>query len=184
MTKLISVICLVLCLVYSPTATTTHLEKNDLVSRNKEMLSKMIKKIQPNLSVQKTNKLAAKIYDNSIEFGVDPKIVIAILATESNFRNNVVSHTGDISMAQINEKIWNHEFTRMGQAKLDAHLMKHNENYVIYKMTKILSILKSRYQKKDPHWYASYHSQTKEFKDIYVQKLKRHFKQMHLVAME
>lgn len=184
MAKLFSVICFMFCLIYSPTATTTHLEKADLVSRNIVMLSKMIKTIQPNLTLKKSDTLAEKIYANAVDFEVDPKIIIAILATESNFRNNVTSNTGDISMAQINERIWNKEFARIGADEIDGHLMKHNESYVIYKMTKILSILKERYQKRDANWYASYHSQTKKLKNIYTSKLNIHFKKMNKIAME
>lgn len=170
-------------IIYIPKATTTDITKTEVIAQNELLVSNMIRKVQPNISVAKANHLAKTIYRNSVEFKLDPKILIAIIATESNFRNEVISSTGDFSMAQINFKIWNKEFERLGMPKLDMKLLRNNEHYGIYKLARILSILKMRYQKADQHWYASYHSQTPNLKGIYKSKLNLHLNSMRTVQL-
>lgn len=170
-------------LVYIPKATTTDISKGEVTVQNEQLISSMIKKVQPNMTSVKSAHLAKIIYRNSVEFKLDPKILIAIIATESNFRNGMVSSTGDFSMAQINFNIWNKEFQRLGMPKLDMKLLRHNEHYGIYKLARILSILKTRYQKADKHWYASYHSQTPSLKGIYKSKLNSHLDNMRTVSL-
>lgn len=170
-------------LCYIPKATTTDITKTEVTVQNEQLISNMIRKVQPNISAVKAGHLAKIVYRNSVEFKLDPKILIAIIATESNFRNEMISSTGDFSMAQINFKIWNKEFQRLGLPRLDMKLLKHNEHYGIYKLAKILSILKTRYQKADQHWYASYHSQTPNLKGIYRNKLNFHLNSMKTVSL-
>lgn len=174
---------IIFSIFYAPKATTTHFTKNEVITKNHALLSKMIREIQPNLSEKKAYTLAKKIYTHSSNFNLDPKILIAILYIESNFRNNVTSKTGDYSMAQINVDIWNREFTRLGMSKLDKHLLKYNENYVIYKMAKILSILDQRKLKHDKNWYANYHSMTPKLKNIYAKKINSKINKIRLVTL-
>ncbi len=153
--------------LFSTAAISKSYTRKQIYDHHTKVISKMIKAVQPQMSLNKRNQIALKLYKASRKFSVDPKIMIAIISTESSFRNNVVSSTGDISLAQINTVVWDKEFTRLGLGKIDIKLLKKDEAYALNKMGKILSILKERHAKKDKQWYARYHSKTKVHKDRY-----------------
>ena len=149
--------------------------KDEIYRYNTLVISKMIEVVQPNINKEKRSKIALALYQASTKYSVDPKIMVAIIATESNFNNAAVSISGDISLAQINTKVWDAEFNRLGFSKLDKKLLKKDEAYALNKMAKILSILKNRHSK-DAKWYAVYHSKTKKFKNVYDVKVQKQLK--------
>lgn len=134
-------------------------------------ISKMIKAIKPQINEYKSLKIAHTLYNTSKKYNVDPKIMIAIIDTESDFDNTKISTTGDLSMAQINTDIWNKELKRMKLPEIDSKKLKTDEHYALNQMAMILSILKTRHSQKDGIWYARYHSHTKKFKKVYFAKV-------------
>ena len=165
--------------LFSTSAMPKNIYRKNVPKNNIAMISKMIKAVQPNLKEAKRNQIAKGIFVASKKYSVDPKIMIAIIATESNFNNAAVSVSGDISLAQINTKVWDVEFNRLGVEKMDKKMLKKDEAYALNKMGKILSILKARHAKKDAKWYAIYHSKTKKFKNLYDGKVQN---QLRMIA--
>ena len=115
-------------------------------------------------------KLAQSIYQSSQAHQIDYKIMTAIMMVESGFSQSVISATGDISIVQINYKIWAKESKRL-KMELSESRLKQDPDYAIMKLGEILKYLKHHYSKHDPHWYGRYHSRTLEFKRNYVIKL-------------
>ncbi len=164
----------ILCLsLYSNAAMPKSQSAKDSARTNVNSIAKMIKVVQPDLDKVNRNRIAYSLYMTTKKYNVDPKIMIAIIGTESDFRNNKVSTTGDLSMAQINTTVWNKEFERMGLDKLNPKRLKKDENYALSKMAEILTILKSRHGKKDNQWFARYHSHTKKYKNLYSVKVEK-----------
>lgn len=145
----------------------------DTIRNEVNIISKMIKAVQPNLDLEARNRIAYSLYATTKKYNVDPKIMIAIIGTESDFRNEKVSSTGDLSLAQINPIVWNKEFERMGMDKLNQKRLKKDEVYALSKMAEILTILKIRHAKKDTKWFARYHSHTKKYKHQYSVKVEK-----------
>lgn len=168
--------------VFSSVATSKSISNKEALRHEINTISKMIKSVQPDLKNQKRNELAASLYYTSKKYRVDPKIMIAIISTESSFRNHVVSSTGDLSLAQINTVVWDKEFARLGMAKINTKLLKKNEEYALGKMATILSILKERHARKDSKWYAIYHSKTKKYKDLYDSKVQTRLRKIASVT--
>ena len=139
-------------------------------------ISKMIAAVQPEISDKKREIISLALYQTSKKFQIDPKLMVAIISTESGFDNTVVSTSGDLSLAQINTKVWDVEFLRLGYGKIDKKLLKNDQAYALDKMGKILSVIKSRHGKKDSRWYAIYHSRTKKFKNQYDGKIQERFR--------
>ena len=162
--------------VFSTQAMPKGYSKKEIHQFNISTINKMIKTVQSDIDDKKCKKIALALYQTSRMYGVDPKIMIAIIATESNFNNDVVSSSGDLSLAQINTKVWDLEFTRLGLGKINEKLLKKDEVYALNKMGKILSILKARHAKTDIKWYAIYHSKTKKHKDRYDGKVQSHLR--------
>ncbi|MGZ3789816.1 MAG: transglycosylase SLT domain-containing protein [Bacteriovorax sp.] len=151
----------------------------DITRNSVNRISKMIKVLQPDLNKNARNRIAYSLYMTTKKYKVDPKLMIAIIGTESDFRNEKVSSTGDLSLAQINPDIWNKEFIRMGLKKLNPKRLRKDEVYALSKMAEILNILKARHSKSDNKWFARYHSQTKKFKNLYSVKVE---KRMRMIA--
>ena len=157
--------------------------KAEIRTYNIAVISKMIEAVEPQVNVKKREEIALSLYQTSKKFQIDPKVMVAIISTESNFNNAAVSVSGDISLAQINTKVWDVEFQRLGLGKIDKKLLKTDEAYALDKMGKILSVLKSRHAKKDAKWYAIYHSRTKKFKKIYDGKIQERFRTIASVSL-
>ncbi len=161
------------------TAQSLNFSSDEIAQNHTELLSKMIAKIQPELSEVNRKRIAASLYKTIQTHKVNPRLMIAIIGTESDFVNSKISTTGDLSLAQINTKVWNKEFTRLGLAPLDAKLLKTDEAYALNKMAIILNIIKARHEKNDKNWFARYHSHTKKYKKIYSAKVD---KRMRMIA--
>ena len=144
-----------------------------------EEIKHMISKVEKNMDDLRQETLAKSLANVSERYQIDAKILIAIIDTESDFRHEMISKTGDVSLAQINPRIWDKELLRLGRAPLDKKQLKVSEEYAIERMTEILSIIKLRYEKRDSHWYARYHSNTKKHRKFYQHKLG---KKLNLIA--
>ena len=175
-TLIITFICVSLL---STTAWPTSYSAADITRNHVNLIAKMIKVVQPDLSNNSRNRIAYSLYMTTKKYNVDPKIMIAIIGTESDFRNEKVSTTGDLSLAQINAKVWDKEFVRLGFDKLNTKRLKKDEGYALSKMAEILTILKARHAKKDKQWFARYHSHTKKYKNLYSLKVE---KRMRMIA--
>ena len=92
----------------------------------------------------------------SKHYKVDPRVVVAIIMTESSFNQSAVSYTGDVGLGQVNPQIWKKEFRRMGE-KLDVPRLSNDYDYNIQKTVQILSLMRSD---SDELWIAKYHSNT------------------------
>lgn len=148
-----------------------------------KLISQMIGSVSPELNQKKRDRVAMSLYQASKKYAIDPKIMIAIIDTESDFIQGAVSSTGDLSMAQINIEIWNKEFIRMGLDKIDKKLLKKDEAYALGKMGKILNILKKRHARNDTKWYARYHSHTKSLKNLYDKKVQKRLRAIASVTV-
>lgn len=135
-------------------------------------VKKKVSKLAPHLSEERQMKVAAAIDTMSIRYNIPKKVLLSIIKIESNFKSNAVSPTGDYSIVQINLKIWNKEFVRLGLSKIDKAKLVSSDEYAIGKMCKILNIIKSR-SPRDPKWYARYHSNTPEFNATYQLKINK-----------
>ena len=156
--------------------------KAEITQYNTMIISKMIQVVEPGLDKDKREKIASALYQTSKKYAVDPKIMVAIISTESNFNNDAVSTSGDISLAQINTKVWDLEFARLGLHKINMKLLKKDEAYALNKMGTILSILQKRHGKKDSKWYAIYHSKTKKYKELYDTKVQSRLRMIASVS--
>ena len=156
--------------------------KAEIYKYNTSVIAEMIKVVQPKMNEKKRKQVSLALYQAAKKYSVDPKIMVAIISTESDFNNAAVSVSGDLSLAQINTKVWNAEFTRLGLAQINTKLLKKDEAYALNKMGKILSILKTRHAKKDSKWYAIYHSRTKKFKNAYDGKVQNKLRMIASVA--
>jgi hypothetical protein len=151
------------------------------------VIARMISVLKPDFSSAKLNDVAEKIHQAFAKYKIEPQIVVAIIDTESDFNHEMVSSTGDLSMAQVNVEVWNKEFTRMNLDLIEAEKLKVDQAYSLEVMAHILHILKTRYEKKDRRWYARYHSKTKKHKREYLSKLASRMKLLEksrLVALQ
>ncbi|MBC7712307.1 MAG: transglycosylase SLT domain-containing protein [Rhizobacter sp.] len=176
---------LILALIISLISTNVmpkSFSKAEIRAYNVSTISKMIMAVQPELNDKKREEISLALYQTSKKFQIDPKVMVAIISTESGFDNSAVSVSGDLSLAQINTKVWDVEFLRLGLGKIDKKLLKADEAYALDKMGKILSLLKTRHAKKDAKWYAIYHSRTKKFKNQYDGKIQERFRMIASVS--
>lgn len=136
------------------------------------VIEKMIQIVQPELEAELVSAYAKDISKAVHRHNINPQIIISLIDTESNFQASKVSHTGDLSIAQVNVDVWNKEFQRLKQPLIKKGKLKHvDQGYAIDTMARILSILKNRNEKKDRRWYARYHSNTKKYKWDYLKKI-------------
>jgi len=153
---------------------------------SKEKLTEMISFVYKTIDIVDRTKmkrkrkvhLAKNITKYSIKYNLDPRIIVAILNTESLFKTDAYNPAGDYSIAQINYKVWVKEFKQRNLRPLDFEKLKNDEDYALDRMAEILSILKRDYKGKDSFWFARYHSNTKKFKSRYLKKLKGEFQKI------
>ncbi|MFZ4715578.1 MAG: transglycosylase SLT domain-containing protein [Bacteriovoracaceae bacterium] len=152
------------------TFSTQVIPNSQVKERHVELVSSLITKLQTNVGVERANVISEAIIETSLKYKLDPRVLVAIIDTESDFRQGMISYTGDLSLVQINPSIWNREFARMKRELIDTKKLQNNEAYAIDKMGEILHILKTRYTA-DGQWFARYHSRTKKFKNLYHSKV-------------
>ena len=144
------------------------------------VIANMIAIVQPEMDGDDRDDIASQMSKALQKHKVEPQIMVAIIDTESNFQPDKISRTGDVSVAQINVEMWNREFTRMKHEMIDKEKVKIDQEYALTKMAEILAIIKKRYSKKDHKWYARYHSNTKNHKKDYLNKLEIRLKMLAL----
>lgn len=143
------------------------------------LIAQMISIVQPELNTNARNKIANDIFHAIKKYKVEPQIVVALIDTESNFKYNTVSTTGDLSLGQVNVEVWNLEFARLKMPLIKKELLiTEDQSYAMEKMAQILSILKTRHAKKDRRWYARYHSNTTKYKMDYLRKIEIRMKML------
>lgn len=142
------------------------------------VIAKMISVLKPDFDSAQTQDVALKIHQAFSKYKIEPQIVVAIIDTESSFNHDVVSSTGDLSLAQVNVDVWNKEFVRMKMNPIETEKLKADQAYSLEVMAQILHILKTRYAKNDRRWYARYHSKTKKHKRVYLAKLETRMKML------
>jgi PBP1b-binding outer membrane lipoprotein LpoB len=142
------------------------------IPNNAPIIAEMISIVQPELEVNKRHEIANGISEAVTKYKVEPQIMVALIDTESNFKFDKISTTGDLSIAQVNVDVWNIEFKRLKLPLVDVpRLTSEDQSYALEVMAQILSILKKRHIKKDRRWYARYHSNTKKYKHDYLRKI-------------
>ncbi len=151
-----------------------------------EIIAKMIELVQPELPVKLRYDYAEDISEAiKIHKDIKPQIMIALIDTESDFNASMISHTLDYSMAQVNVKVWNIEFKRMGIPPIKIEmLLNPDQAYAMKTMAKILSILRKRHEHEDRRWYARYHSNTKKYKWNYLRKIEIRMKLLEKVTKQ
>lgn len=154
----IKMMTLILCSVFSFTAK----------ANNVELVLKDIGTLMETSEVDKFRPVAKAILKHSKAYNIDYKIVLALIMTESTFRQGAVSSTGDLGIGQINYKVWSKEFARLKKNPLNKEKLKTDSDYAIKRTVEILAILKC---KKDPLWVAKYHSKTPSLKKAYYQRI-------------
>lgn len=143
--------------------------KEDIISLIKDVISPYVK------NQESLEKISEAIYKASATSKVDYMIFLSILKVETTtFDQTKVSHTGDVSIAQIKPEVWSKEFARMKRKPLDLEKLKQDPTYSIDRMGEILDILQKRH-KDDPYWYARYHSGTIKYKIPYLSKLQKEY---------
>jgi soluble lytic murein transglycosylase-like protein len=112
------------------------------------------------------------VHNYAKKYNLDPFLLLAIIKVESDFNQKAISNTGDYSLAQINYKVWKKELERQG-IKLNYYKLKTNYAYALQTMGYILKTLKEKHAKKDPKWFARYHSNTNKYKLAYYQRVNK-----------
>jgi len=136
-------------------------------SKSQKIISKDLKKVI-NMKKKHNKKIASLILESSKKYSIDPKLIMSIIAVESNFDQaaqnkngckyiNFKKNCGDYSLAQINYLVWKEEL-RKYKENLDLEKLKKSNAYAIDRMSLILSILKKRHSKKDKLWFTRYNS--------------------------
>lgn len=148
------------------------------VPNRSSIIAKMIYTLKPGMGYTHGHEVAEKIHQVLKKHNLPPQVVLAIIDTESSFKQDMISSTGDLSMAQVNVEIWNKEFVRMNLKEIDSNRIYTDEVYSLEVMAQILDILKTRYEKKDRRWYARYHSKTGKHKRVYLAKLETRMKRL------
>lgn len=139
---------------------------------NVQLIARMIEIVQPEINDQDKISYAKAISSAVEKHKINPQIIIALIDTESDFNASKVSHTGDLSIAQVNVEVWNKEFKRIKEPQVNVKkLLANDQTYAINTMGRILAVLKKRHAKNDRRWYARYHSNTKKYKWNYLRKI-------------
>lgn len=152
--------------------------KNNLNTEDEiNLVKNQIQQFYPH-TIDKLDYISEEILRTANKYDLDYKLFLAIIKTESDFKQSAYNPSGDHSIAQINYRIWNKEFKRLNKPELDFHKLKKDISYSVDLMGEILTILKERYDH-DPLWYARYHSGTYKRKVGYAKKIQNNIKEMN-----
>lgn len=139
-----------------------------------------IEVLAPHLGAKAKRRIAALVSAESLRTGISAAIMLAILKTESDFNQTAVSSTNDLSIAQINPRVWGKgdRFFKITKKHLNVARLKRDDAYAIYCMSEILRFLKAKHSKNDKWWFARYHSANPVYKEPYKRKLKFHLQKI------
>lgn len=164
-------------------STKNHTVGTNVITKISNILIKEMK-----LAKAKSERLSSIIAFAAKKYSIDPRIMIAIMKIESNFKQNAVNlesckrtkqiKCGDYSIAQINYEVWSKSFPKMGRKPLDLQRLKTDESYAIFRMAEILNLLQTEFANKDKFWFARYHSATPKHKERYKVELKRELRKV------
>ena len=130
-------------------------------------LERSILTLSPKLSPDYARKLAVIVVVNAQKYRLSPVLLISIMKTESSFNQRAVSSTNDVSIAQINPKVWTPGFFKEKTGgTMNLKRLRVDEAYAVSRMCLILNYYKKEFPG-DPKWYARYHSSTPKLKHIY-----------------
>ena len=141
------------------------------VSANAQSLNNILKDISvltEKEDVSRHHKTAVAIKKYTTMYGIDYRILLGLIMTESTFNQDAVSPTQDFGIGQINYKVWNKEFVRLNKEPLDLKRLKTDVDYAVKRTVEILALLKKN---KDPYWVGRYHSKTPSLKKAYFAKI-------------
>jgi hypothetical protein len=157
---------------YSPQIDKTALVKEGFVKTIAKFETAIIR-LNHKLDKKEATRLATIIAIESKKENIDPRIILAILDRESSFNQDAVNPvSGDISIAQINPRVWTPtRFKDKIGHEMNHKRLKKDEAYAISRMCLILSYLKRTFGHKDKWWFARYHSSTPGFKNEYIGQL-------------
>lgn len=137
------------------------------------IIGSAIRILNPKIDPAYANTLSSYIRKVAIMFDLDYRLFVLILKVESDFNHKAVSTTGDLSIAQIYHKYWMKPHRR-AHLKVTGHLLDNildHEFYALMVMGEILK-LNQKFVQEDLYWFARYHSNTPEFKEKYIKKMK------------
>lgn len=134
----------------------------------KNIVSSIIK-LSPTIDQRWANELSSKIYETSIEYGVDWKIIVSIIKQESNFNCNAKNNRG-IGLGQI-EPLWAKYYGYRHQDLWDWR-------FNVEMTTKILAYYKQERGSDGDYWVSAYHSLTPRYRQRYWSKFKQHYKKV------
>jgi hypothetical protein len=179
----------VLCLVFAaPGGSANELSagsKRDffrVVSTVNKAVLALNPRVNSDNDTTRATRVATYIAVKAKQHNLDPRILLAILSVESSFDQTAVSDTGDVSIAQINTKVWVRGMRVLLKSSLDVPRLKRDEIYAIGKMCQILSWLKMKHKSSDKWWFARYHSSTHIYKQRYIKQLTAAFKKIQYLG--
>lgn len=134
-----------------------------------------VKHILKDISVLTGKEDVSRYYKTSVAikkyttmYGIDYRVLLGLIMTESSFNQGAVSPTQDFGIGQINYKVWQKEFIRLNKEPLDLKRLKTDVDYAVRRTVEILALLKKN---KDPYWVGRYHSKTPRLKKAYFAKI-------------
>ncbi|MEI6125363.1 MAG: lytic transglycosylase domain-containing protein [Pseudomonadota bacterium] len=111
----------------SPQKIFTHPEFQPTPWKRKLDITYKIKRIKHDTEIPAIE-LATCIVDLADKYRLDPEMVLAVMATESMFKPDVISSTGDHGLMQINKQWWFAELKKQGIVRSPADLLRIETN--------------------------------------------------------
>lgn len=143
-------------------------------SKTVAQIKSKIQLLNPKIKSDYGDMLSLAIYNNANKYKINPDIFLALLMQESTFIQSKISTTGDISVAQINYRVWSKELKRLKIMTLDKGRLHRDPVYAINVMGIILDQIKSKYANRERLWFTRYHSNTIKRRIIYTNSLTNH----------
>lgn len=115
---------------YTAKANTLYVSDNlceeEYISSNQEIHTKLFDHYRVQRDIR--TPILDAVYEASEEFGIAPDLLMSIIAVESSFNPNVVSHKGAIGLMQVMPTVWGDKLKEYKIITEDADLYKINNN--------------------------------------------------------